>query len=252
MRVGDSIARIALDRGREPATLRRVVLSGTAVDYRLQRVRRRTIGMAVDLEGISVRAPRWIPVAEIEAALVERGAWILKTLAAWRARRRDVLPGEWRSGATLLYRGHDLALALFPSKAASIRADLFHLTVLDPAAADPPSVERLVHQWLRDETLRLFAPLAAQLAARLDRPPPPIRVSRARGEWGSCNQRGVIALNWRLTQLPPPLADYIVAHEVAHLVELNHSPRFWAQVERLVPGHERLRKALREWAGVLA
>ena len=69
---------------------------------------------------------------------------------------------------------------------------------------------------------------------------------------GEAATTGEIRLNWRLVQLPPALADYVVAHEVAHLVELNHSPRFWALVETLLPGHAALRRELDDWTALLA
>jgi iron donor protein CyaY len=74
----------------------------------------------------------------------------------------------------------------------------------------------------------------------------------ARSEWGSCNAKGIIRLNWRLVQLPPALAEYVVVHEVAHMVELNHSTRFWSLVESLLPGHAALRRALDDWTALLA
>ena len=80
---------------------------------------------------------------------------------------------------------------------------------------------------------------------------PTLKLSNARSEWGSCNQHGVIRLNWRLVQLPPRLAYYVVAHEVAHLVELNHSPRFWDLVETLFPGHAEARRMLDDWTALL-
>jgi len=80
---------------------------------------------------------------------------------------------------------------------------------------------------------------------------PPLKLSNARSEWGSCNHKGEIRLNWRLVHLPPHLADYVVAHEVAHLVELNHSKRFWSLVETLFPGHSAARRELGEWTALL-
>ena len=79
-----------------------------------------------------------------------------------------------------------------------------------------------------------------------------LRAHAARSEWGSCNAKGEIRLNWRLVQLPPMLAEYVVAHEVAHMVELNHSARFWALVESLLPGHAALRRDLDDWTALLA
>lgn len=240
-------ARNARDEGQ----VRRVALAGQVVDYRLVRVRRRSIGMQIGLDGLTVRASRWVTVREIEGALAERAAWILRTLAAWRSRRRDVLPREWKSGAPILYRGSELALALHPARVRSIAADLFHLTVLHPSPQDGRAIAVFVARWLKDEALAAVTPRVAAYAARVSAPVPPTRLTNARGEWGSCNHKGEILLNWRLVQLPPQLADYVVAHEVAHLVELNHSARFWAVVETLFPGHAAARRALGDWTALL-
>lgn len=232
--------------------MRRIMLGGDAVAYRLVRARRRTIGMQIDLDGLTVRAPRWVTLAEIEAALTERATWIVRTLAEWRARRRDVYPRVWQTGAPVYYRGANLALALFPARKALVRHDLFDLTVLHPHATDERRVAQYVTDWLKDEAQRLVATRVQGYALAVGRDDPPVKLSNARSEWGSCNQRGEIRLNWRLVQLPPLLADYVVAHEVAHLIELNHSPRFWAVVERLMPGHAAQRRGLEEWTALLA
>ena len=231
---------------------RRMVLAGETVDYCLIRARRRTIGMEVDLDGLTVRAPRWVTIAEIESALAERAKWIVKALVEWRGRRRDVMPTVWKSGAPILYRGRELALEVFPSRRANVEPDLFHLTVLHPHAHDEREVAALVGKWLKDEAWSLVAPQVIRYAQRVTSATPAMRLSNARSEWGSCNARGEIRLNWRLVQLPPTLAEYIVAHEVAHLLELNHSPRFWAIVESLIPGHAALRRELEDWTALLA
>ena len=109
-----------------------------------------------------------------------------------------------------------------------------------------------VHAWLRSEALALVATRVPAYARRITAVDPQVRLSNARSEWGSCNAKGVIRLNWRLVQLPPALAEYVVAHEVAHLVELNHSARFWAVVEALLPGHAALRRQLDDWTALLA
>src|SRR5690349_24660501 len=84
-------------------TLRRIVLDGQSVDYRLIRARRRSIGMEVHLEGLTVRAPRWVTLRDIDAALTERARWIVRALDEWRSRRRDVMPREWKTGAAIVY-----------------------------------------------------------------------------------------------------------------------------------------------------
>jgi predicted metal-dependent hydrolase len=231
---------------------RRVVLRGEEVSYRLIRARRRSIGMEVHLEGLTVRAPRWVTLRDVEAALVERAASILRSLAAWRARRRDVMPREWKSNAPIAYRGDTLSLALYPSRSASIAADLFHLVVRHPCAHVEHEVAKSVIEWLRAQATALVAPRVLHYVERIGVHAPAVRLSNARSEWGSCNANGDIRLNWRLVQLPPALAEYVVAHEVAHIVELNHSKRFWSLVETLLPGHAALRRELDDWTALLA
>lgn len=232
--------------------LRSIALAGQAVEYRLIRARRRSIGMEVHLEGLTVRAPRWVSLRDIEAALVERTKWILRSLAEWRGRRRDVMPRQWTTGAPIVFRGEQLALEVFPARRVAIAADLFNLTVRHPEAHDERQVADGVRLWLREQAWALVAARVADYVQRVSPHPAPVRLSDARSEWGSCNARGEIRLNWRLVQLPPPLAEYVVAHEVAHIVELNHSARFWNVVESLLPGHAALRRQLDDWTALLA
>ena len=245
-------SRIRLGRTpKDEGQVRRIALAGHDVDYRLVRARRRSIGMQVGLSGLTVRAPRWVSIRDIEGALAERATWIVRALAEWRARRRDVLPREWTTGAPILYQGRELALALYPARTKSVAPDLLNLTVLHPAPHDERQVAGFVGRWLKDEALRFLAPQVAALAARLPAAVPPLTLSNARSEWGSCNHKGEIRLNWRLVHLPPELAAYVVAHEIAHLVEMNHSPRFWALVESLYSDHAVARRALHDWTALL-
>ena len=142
---------------RQIGQLRQVRLAGEIVDYRLIRAHRQSIGMEVHLEGLTVRAPRWVTIREIERALLERAEWIVKSLVEWRARRRDVMPREWKSGAPIVYRGRELALELFPARSAAIVADLFHLTVSHPAPHDEREVAASVGHWLKEEAWQLVA-----------------------------------------------------------------------------------------------
>jgi len=231
--------------------VRRMALAGHDVDYRLVRARRRSIGMQIALDGLTVRAPRWVTIRDIETALAEHARWILKTLDAWRSRRRDAMPHAWVTGAPIVYQGRDLALALFPARDRAISADMLNLTVRHPAAHDENEIASFVGRWLHDETMRFALPRVSAYAARVAPSPPQVKLSNARSEWGSCNHRGELRLSWRLAQLPPALADYVIAHEVAHLAELNHSPRFWALVETLYPGHAAARRALDDWTALL-
>jgi predicted metal-dependent hydrolase len=231
--------------------LRTIVLAGRSIEYRLIRARRRSIGMEVHLDGLTVRAPRWVTLRDIEHALSERAGWIVRSLDEWRTRRRDVMPREWKAGEPIVFRGEALALALHESPRTSVAADLFHVTVRHPRAHDAAEVAACVADWLKEQASTLVVARVSAYVRRIAAAPPRVRLSNARSEWGSCNAKGEIRLNWRLVQLPPLLAEYVVAHEVAHMVELNHSARFWAVVESLLPGHAALRRQLDEWTALL-
>ena len=143
--IEDEVARLGnpLDHARDSARLTGArSTSGSVRSVTLARPGRSTtasiergadpIGMVIDHTGLSVRAPSWVSIREIELALRERAEWVIKTLAEWRGRDKEALPAQWREGAGLLYRGRPLTLALFPARKKTIAADLLHLTVLHP------------------------------------------------------------------------------------------------------------------------
>jgi predicted metal-dependent hydrolase len=221
-----------------------VTLAGQHVEYRLFRARRRSIGMLINQSGLTVRAPPWVTIREIEQALLERAEWVVTTLVQWQGRESEALPAAWREGAALLYLGRPLTLALFAARRQTIAADLLHLTVQHPNPGDEEQIGAFVGRWLREQALALLTQRVVHFASRVTASPPTVKLSNSRTQWGTCNHKGEIRLNWRLIQVPPRIADYVIAHEVAHLIELNHSPRFWALVESLLPGHADARREL--------
>ncbi|MEI6202638.1 MAG: SprT family zinc-dependent metalloprotease [Enhydrobacter sp.] len=97
-------------------------------------------------------------------------------------------------------------------------------------------LSRRLRDWLTAEMRKRLAPLVASKAAQVERPVKRITVRDARSRWGSCGPDGAMSFSWRLVFAPPEVLDYLVAHEVAHLVYMNHGPRFWALAERLCDG----------------
>ena len=109
----------------------------------------------------------------------------------------------------------------------------------------PRQIEIFVMNWYQQQAIDCFQQRIGIYAQRLALPAPPFRLSQAKTRWGSCNSRGFITLNWRLIQLPLHLIDYVVAHELAHLIEMNHSKAFWAVVEKVCPGYRVVRTELK-------
>jgi predicted metal-dependent hydrolase len=232
----------AAPRALPPGTrLREIALGGRVLAYAFRRARRRTIGLIVDEHGLTAAAPPWVPVAEVEAFIREKERWILGRMTE---RARDAVPPfQWREGATLPYLGRDIALTLSRSAAAPrLEAGLLHL----PAHAAPPArMRETTLGWIKTAALALYRERATALARRGGMAVREVKLSSARTQWGSCTAGGRIRINWRLAHFALPYVDYVIAHELAHLVEMNHSRAFWRVVANMYPDHQTARAFLR-------
>jgi len=221
-----------------------IELGGRLLEYRFARRRRRTLSITIDAAGLRVSAPLRAPWREIERFLRDKERWILRKLDAWaRVPHPPVLHGV--SGETLPLFGTPALLEVRPGRRHVERRDC---CVIVHARTRP--VEVLV-TWLKRQALEALAPRTAHYAAELGVAAPRVAISNARTQWGVCTEGGAIRLSWRLVHVEPRLADYVVAHEVAHLVEMNHSRRFWALLARLYPGFREARERLELAAATL-
>jgi predicted metal-dependent hydrolase len=231
-----------MDRRATEGTLL-IELGGRLLEYRFARRRRRTLGITVDAEGLKVAAPLRAPWREVEAFLRHKERWILAKLDEWaRVAPAPVL--HCASGERLPLFGELRELDVRRG-ARSVREHGERLVVSARKGARPLPV---LLGWLKQRALSALTPRAAHYSARLGLAAPRVSLSHARTQWGLCTEEGVIRLSWRLVHVAPVLADYVVAHEVAHLVELNHSRRFWRVMSELYPAWREARERL-ELAG---
>ena len=228
---------------------RRIMLDQTALDYQLLRSKRHTIGFAVSEEGLRVTAPRWVPVSEIELAIIEKQNWIFNKMNEQRERsvRRLQPPMRWQDGATIPYLGTSITIKLDESVQSGVRFDeaAFVLYISLPASASEQQLKDRVLGWLQGEAKKLFAERLVIYAEKLQVRFQSFALSSAATQWGSCTAEGRIRLNWRLMHFALPNIDYVIAHELAHLREMNHGPEFWATVQSVFPEFAAVRKALR-------
>jgi len=227
-----------------PETSHRIAIAGADVSYQLRRSQRRTIGLTIDHRGLRVGAPTRARIGDIEKLIHQHGDWVLDKLAAWRDRP---VPGkqEITDGTIISILGEPLTIAL--TTVGRSRWQFGPGTLyLHPDSTG--AINGLLEKALREKARAVFAERLQIHAPRLGVATPPLRLSSARTRWGSCNHRGDIALNWRLVFMPLPVVDYVVCHELAHLKEMNHSPRFWSVVEQLCPDWKTRRLELRQLA----
>lgn len=239
-----------------PRANRRSCLADTWVAYEFKRARRRTIGFLVGADGLVVRAPNWVALAEVESALQEKASWIVRKLEEMRSQQERLALARisWCDGAYFPYLGQTLRLQLDPSRTYNAHAELvptsgqasgiLYLGLSQAANAD--QIRDAVQAWLMVQARQYFLERMGHFAPLLQVQWRKLSLSQAGTRWGSAKSDGSIRLNWRLIHLQPSVIDYVVAHELSHLREMNHSPAFWDTVRSLVPNLEQQRQTLRQ------
>ncbi len=205
-------------------------IGDAAIPYQLRRSRRRrTLGLTVTAQEIRIHAPNWTPRGEIERYVAQKHNWLAR---AWAQMQVKALPAAIKPLIEVRYLGRPLALDIRPSLFSEVRRHGDTLLVHASCDADASA---LIRDWLVGQAEKLLAWRLARIAQKLGRRPSRFALSNAQTQWGSCTRTGNVRLNWRLVQAPLTLIDYVAAHELAHLIHLDHSPRFWAQVDKLCP-----------------
>lgn len=224
--------------------------NGASIPYKLERRSRRTVGIKIDQTGLIVHAPNRISQSQLEQMLMSKIAWIQSKL---KAQQENALPAfEWKDGASLLFLGNPVKLSIAPdtaSRALEYTPGLLRLALPNPE--NTAQIAKKVVQWYRKQALTDFSRRLEILSAKLGVPTPTLFLSNARSRWGSCNSKQEIRLNWRLLQAPPNIINYVVAHELAHLKEMNHSAKFWTMVEKIYPDYKTAEKELKVWSAKL-
>jgi predicted metal-dependent hydrolase len=250
---------------RHPRANRESRLCEAVVAYEFKRARRRTIGFQVGADGLVVSAPKWVPLYEVESALQEKAAWVLKKLDETRQRKQqlDANRIEWRDGTSLPFLGEQVIVVLDPRHAFGEVGAVLHtdeaapnltlagvprltLHVALPHSATPAQIRDAAQAWLMRQAKRVFTERLNHFAPLLKVQWKKLSLSSAGTRWGSASADGSIRLNWRLIHFSTSVIDYVVAHELSHLRVMDHSPRFWDTVATVVPDYAKLRHQLKD------
>ncbi len=234
---------------KHPRAQHHLLLEGQRVAFELRRARRRTIGFVITEQGLSVSAPRWVGLPDVHAALREKSRWIVRKLHEREDRTRRMQQSRivWADGATVPFLGESVILVLDPRTSGAVlntAADALPgvprltLHVGLPQAAQPEQLREAVQSWLQRQARRIFEERCHLYAQRLGVHIKRLSLSSASTRWGSASADGSIRLNWRLVHFGLPVIDYVVAHELAHLREMNHSDAFWDVVRSVMPDYK--------------
>ena len=210
------------------------------VDFILKRNRRsRRMYFYIDDGGLRVSVPWSTPDSLIADELNKHSEWILQRMADWQKQQSPQI--EWLDGTTLMYLGETITLKLQLSGISPLLTDR---NLYLPIEGDQIATKASVEAWYRKQAQDWFQSRAEHYTQQLSTRFSKLKLSNAKTSWGNCGVDGVIRIMWRLIQAPRHLIDYVVAHEVSHLLQMNHSHKFWKTVEMIYPDYENARREL--------
>lgn len=227
--------------------------SGETLAFRFIRSARRTIALYVHRDGsIMVRAPQRAPLAEIFLFMRERWDWLNVQRARFLEEPAPA-PFVYRHGESFLHLGESLPLQVRTGRRnqAAMAEGVLWVTLTPENLDDPDALAQTVELWQRREAQRVF-PLRLAFCHELMQvaglPFPELKIRKMRARWGSCTRRAVVTLNLELVRMPLDCIDYVIVHELCHLLEFNHSSRFYELQSRFLPDWKARKQRLDELA----
>lgn len=207
---------------------------------RLIRTKRKTIALVVEIDGsLTVRAPLRLSQRRILELVGQKAAWIQGKQTQARTMPPIVKAKSYITGETFWFLGKPYPLEIVPKTTQPLKLDeKFYL-----AESALPKAGAVFSAWYKAQAAQILNQKARQVGERLGFTYRQIKITSAQGRWGSCTSQRTICFTWRLVMAPPAEIEYVVVHELVHLVEKNHSRQFWQQVEAILPDF----KARRQW-----
>jgi predicted metal-dependent hydrolase len=228
---------------------------GEFINFSIERtLRRKTVAISVGYDGVRVLAPFDLDDDRVIAIVRQKGPWLLRKQAGYRELGGTPSTREFVSGETFHYLGRPYRLKVVPDEAAVItrivaRGSSLLAPVLPNAGAPVrrAAVRSALRHWYREHAKIHFSARTRAMAELLGIPTPAVQVVDQSKRWGSCDAYGRIRLNWRLIMASMKSVDYVIAHEACHILEHNHSRRFWRSLEIIMPDYQaRLRELDRQ------
>lgn len=213
------------------------------IDYQIKYSKRKTLNISVERDrSIVVRAPDFLSAERIEAIVQSKKQWIKEKLNHAQKYPLESESKEFVSGETLMYLGRNYELMVVDEDINGIQFDQKFIIGKNNQA----KANELFKEWYLAQALKKIEPLAIKYAKNLGVKYNAFKTSEMKYRWGSCTPANNIIFNWRIIKAPMYVLEYLVAHELVHLMEGNHTPRFWNILSIQVPNYERAKTWLKK------
>lgn len=205
------------------------------IRYTLKRSKRKTASIYVERDGrITFIAPSELSVQQIEKVLEEKRRWIYKNLAEWHDLNATRISRQFVNGEGFMYLGRSYRLKLVPKQAEPLLLKDGHFCLrssLRPAA----KASVAFHEFYRDKGVVRINERVAHFQARMDVKPKSVKILDLKHRWASWTPGGNLNFHWKCMMAPAKILDYIVVHELTHLIVPSHSAKFWNEVDKVLP-----------------
>jgi hypothetical protein len=205
---------------------------------------RRSIGLEIGRDGsLIVRAPKKAPIETIEKIVAEKQKWIIEKQQVMRARLQSIPDRKFLTGETFLLLGKEYPLLVSEDAMPHLSFSGYKFVLRKRYQGQ---ARRLFFVWYRKKAAEIIPPRVTHFAQLHSISFKKVNISWAASRWGSASSQGALNFSWRLAMAPTSVIDYVVVHELAHILEQNHSRRFWDRVSEMYPNYERARRWLAE------
>ncbi len=205
---------------------------------RLIRTKRKSIALIVERDGtLTVRAPLRVSNKHILALVEQKAVWIQSKQELVKTLPPVSHTTIYTNGESFWYLGKVYPLEILPRAMSPLRLDGKFLLAQDTL----PKAEAAFTQWYKKQAAQVIGERVRWYAAKHGFTYHQVKITSAQKRWGSCSAKGTLCFTWRLVMAPPAEIDYVVVHELVHLIEKNHSKTFWAKVEAIMPDYKKRR-----------
>lgn len=225
-----------------------ISVDGVDAVWRRSARRTRSLAMKLDKSGqLILMTPLRTSERELRRFVRSRWSWIKQQMK----RHADMLAAVERANGGLWLMGEYLNIEASTGRKKQVLHEADRLCLTAPRELDAAQQDRMAHAWLRSQAEQTLPLCVSEISAQTSLQPGVLEVKAYRARWGSCRHDGSIQLNWKLIMAPPPVIDYVIVHELSHLVHFNHSPAFWALVASHCPDFKQHRQWLKNNGSLL-
>ncbi len=222
-----------------------IQIGNDIITYKIIESKRKSVAIEITRDGeVLVRVPKGIREQDLNKLMKSRQRWIYVRVMA--ARERKPISRSYKTGRKLLFLGQEIELQVEPhpnKEFVLLKEDKLYVCILD---GHEDLVPKMLEEWYRRQARKVLTELTEYYARRMCLIVNQISIKDQRTRWGSCSAKHNLNYNYRLVMAPKSVIEYVVIHELCHMIHMNHSKEFWHEVEKIQPEYKQYRKWLKD------